>query len=68
MMPVMNGYELMHELKKLPQFETLPVIMVTAKGEDSEILEGYQSGADYYITKPFTIKQLDYGLKLFLNP
>lgn len=67
MMPEMSGYELMAELKKLPDFATLPVIMVTAKDRDSEILEGYQFGADYYITKPFTVKQLEYGLKIFLN-
>ena len=67
MMPEMNGYELLTEMKKLPKFKDLPVIMVTAKDEDSEILEGYQSGADYYITKPFTAKQLEYGLRLFLT-
>lgn len=66
MMPEMNGYELLEAMKKMPEFESLPVIMVTAKDQDSEILEGYQHGADYYITKPFTTKQIEYGLKLFL--
>jgi len=66
MMPQMNGYELMREMKETPEFERLPFIMVTAKDQDAEILEGYQSGADYYITKPFTSKQIEYGLKLFL--
>ena len=67
MMPVMNGYELLKKLKELPGYEALPVIMVTAKEQDSEVLEGYQAGADYYITKPFTAKQLEYGIKLFLS-
>lgn len=67
MMPEMNGYQLLAELKKLPEFKDLPVIMVTAKDQDSEILEGYQYGADYYITKPYTAKQLEYGLKIFLT-
>ena len=67
MMPVMNGYELLKKLKELPGYESLPVIMVTAKEQDSEVLEGYQAGADYYITKPFTAKQLEYGIKLFLS-
>ena len=66
MMPEMNGYQLMEALKAMPDFDSLPFIMVTAKDQDSEILEGYQSGADYYITKPFTSKQIEYGLKLFL--
>jgi len=67
MMPEMNGYELLTELRKIPEYKELPVIMVTAKDQDSDILEGYQFGADYYITKPFTSKQLEYGLKLFLT-
>ncbi len=67
MMPEMNGYELLREIKIQPAFKDLPVIMVTAKDQDSEILEGYQFGADYYITKPFTAKQLDYGIRLFLS-
>lgn len=67
MMPEMNGYELLREIKKLPQCKEMPCIMVTAKDQDSEILEGYNYGADYYITKPFTAKQLEYGIRIFLN-
>lgn len=67
MMPEMNGYELMEELKKIPDLSALPIVMVTAKDADGEILEGYQSGADYYITKPYTMKQIEYGIKLFIS-
>lgn len=67
MMPVMNGYELLGEIKKIPQYKSLPMIMVTAKDKDDEVLTGYQAGADYYITKPFTIQQLKYGLDLYLS-
>ena len=67
MMPEMNGYELLKEIKLIPEFKDTPIIMVTAKDQDSEILEGYQYGADYYITKPFTTKQLEYGIRIFLN-
>lgn len=67
MMPGMNGYELMAAIKALPQFTNKPIIFVTAKDQDSEVIEGYQGGADYYITKPFTSKQLAYGIKLFIN-
>lgn len=67
MMPEMSGYDLLIEIKKIPEYESLPIIMVTAKDGDSEILEGYQVGADYYITKPFTLKQLEYGINLFLG-
>jgi len=67
MMPEINGYEVLRQLKQMPEFKDLPCIMVTAKDQDSEILEGYQYGADYYITKPFTAKQLEYGIKIFLT-
>ncbi len=67
MMPNMNGYELLEELKKIIELEHMPVIMVTAKDQDDDILKGYQVGADYYITKPFTSKQLEYGIKLFIG-
>jgi len=67
MMPHMNGYELLQEIKNQAKFANLPVIMVTAKDKDSDVLDGYQHGADYYITKPFTSRQLQYGIKLFLS-
>jgi two-component system OmpR family response regulator len=67
MMPEMDGYQLLREMRQMPDFRDLPVIMVTAKDQDSEILEGYQFGADYYIPKPFTAKQLEYGIRLFLS-
>lgn len=64
MMPGMNGYELLGKLREMPQFRELPIVFLTAKDKDSEILEGYTSGATYYITKPFTTKQLEYGIKI----
>jgi CheY-like chemotaxis protein len=67
MMPGMNGYEVLTALRASDQFAELPVIMITAKDEDSDILEGYQFGADYYITKPFTTRQLEYGIRIFLT-
>jgi CheY-like chemotaxis protein len=67
MMPEMDGYQLMKRIKQMEEFGALPVVMVTAKDAETEILEGYQSGADYYIPKPFTRKQLVYGIELFLG-
>ncbi|RMD86034.1 MAG: response regulator [Candidatus Dadabacteria bacterium] len=64
MMPNMNGYELLEKIRAIPEYKELPVIMVTAKDKDSEILEGYKFGADYYITKPYTSKQLEFGIKI----
>jgi two-component system response regulator ResD len=68
MMPKMNGYELLDALRARPEFQKTPVIMVTAKDDDNEVLEGYRHGADYYITKPYTSKQIEFGLNLYLAP
>jgi DNA-binding response OmpR family regulator len=68
MMPRMNGYELLDALRNMEQFQSTPVIMVTAKDEDREVLDGYRHGADYYITKPYTAKQIEFGLNLYLAP
>ena len=67
MMPGMNGYEVLKEIREIDAYKELPVIMVTAKDEDSEMFEGYTHGADYYIPKPFTSKQIEWGIKTFLD-
>jgi len=68
MMPVMSGYDVVVRLKQQPETQNIPVIMLTAKGEDEDILTGYRDFAcDYYITKPFTSGQLIQGVKLVLD-
>lgn len=67
MMPEMSGLEVLEQLKKNPRTAKLPVILVTAKTQDEDVLVGYQYGADYYITKPCTAKQLLYGVGLVLG-
>jgi DNA-binding response OmpR family regulator len=53
MMPEMDGYEFLSCLRSNPSTQHLPVIMVTAKSGKMDILRGWRSGADEYITKPF---------------
>ena len=67
MMPEMSGLEVLQRIKGDAATEHLPVILVTAKTHDDDVLGGYQYGADYYITKPFTRKQLLYGIDLVLG-
>lgn len=67
MMPHMNGFELLQELRKVPAYESIPIFMVTARDSEEDVLEGYKLGADYYITKPYTTKQLRYGIELYLG-
>ncbi len=53
MMPQMNGIEVLRKLKEDAQLQLIPVIMVTALSEDSNVIEGLDAGAHDYVTKPF---------------
>ena len=53
MLPGKDGVEILKELKKSPEYADIPVIMATAKGEEYDKIKGLDSGADYYLTKPF---------------
>lgn len=67
MMPQMNGYEVLERLKSKHATSQVPVILVTARTQDDDVMTGYQHGADYYITKPYTAKQLLFGVELVLG-
>lgn len=67
MMPNMSGIEVLNRLKERPETSSIPVILVTAKSRDEDVLSGYKEGADYYITKPFSAQQLIYGVRLVLG-
>jgi two-component system response regulator RegX3 len=56
MLPGMNGYEICDRIRK--DDRDLAIIMLTAKTSDEEIIEGLKSGADDYVSKPFSIQQL----------
>ncbi len=67
LMPKKDGWEVVKEVRSNSKTERLPVILLTAKNEDSDMFKGYDLGANYYMTKPFTKAQLIYGLRLMLN-
>jgi two-component system, OmpR family, alkaline phosphatase synthesis response regulator PhoP len=52
-MPKRNGYEVCQAIKSDPGVQGIPVIMLTAKGQEVEILKGRELGAAAYVTKPF---------------
>jgi two-component system alkaline phosphatase synthesis response regulator PhoP/two-component system response regulator VicR len=58
MMPYMDGFEVLKSIRKDPEMEKLPVIMLTAKAQDKDVFEGYHYGADMYLTKPFNPREL----------
>ena len=55
MMPVLNGIELCHYMKKQDEWLHIPIILLTAKSSESDIIEGYEAGADDNITKPIQL-------------
>jgi CheY-like chemotaxis protein len=66
MMPVMSGLEVLAHMRASPRLGRIPVILLTARQSDRDVVEGYQLGADYYITKPCTAQQIEYGLRMVL--
>ena len=67
MMPQMNGLEVLARLKENPATAAIPVILLTAKSQDQDVLTGYKEGAEYYITKPCLTHELLYGINLVLG-
>jgi two-component system alkaline phosphatase synthesis response regulator PhoP len=58
MMPVMTGYDVLDKLKANPATQHIPVVMLSAKSQRTEVEEGLARGAHEYICKPFTPKDL----------
>lgn len=66
-MPVIQGHELCVKLKSDPRTSDIPVVMLTARGEEEDRLLGLDLGADEYVVKPFDIEQLDALLKRLIE-
>ncbi len=58
MMPLMDGFQLLHEVRHNPETAELPVIMLTAKAQDADVFRGWHGGVDAYLTKPFNPMEL----------
>ena len=67
MLPKMDGFEVCERLKNDPQTKKIPIIMLTAKGEEEDVIKGLEVGADDYITKPFSPKVLLARIKAVLR-
>jgi two-component system phosphate regulon response regulator PhoB len=58
MLPGLSGIELIRRLRARPETQSLPVIMLTARGEEGERVRGLATGADDYVVKPFSVPEL----------
>lgn len=57
-MPELDGLEVLKRLKSNPETSLIPVVMLTAKAQDSDVFKGWETGVDAYLTKPFNPREL----------
>jgi two-component system phosphate regulon response regulator PhoB len=67
MLPGLSGIELCRRLRARPETRQLPIIMLTARGEESERVRGLATGADDYIVKPFSVPELSARVRALLR-
>jgi DNA-binding response OmpR family regulator len=67
MMPVLSGFEVLRQLKGNAALRGVPVIMVTAKGQERDVVNGLREGATDYIVKPFSLKELAARVEMVLQ-
>ena len=67
MMPIMDGFELCKQLKRKKETSCIPIILLTAKINDKDYLEGLNCGADAYITKPFNFNVLQANIDMVIS-
>lgn len=67
MLPDISGIEICRRVRENPQWASLPVVMLTARSEEGDRLQGFESGADDYITKPFSPRELVMRVKAILR-
>jgi len=67
LMPKKDGWEVIKEAKSNSKSRNMPVILLTSKNENTDMVKGYELGANYYMVKPFTKAQLLYGLRLMFD-
>jgi DNA-binding response OmpR family regulator len=58
MMPRKSGYEICSRIRNQPEWRHIKIVMLSAKGRDAEVSKGLALGADLYVTKPFSTREL----------
>lgn len=67
-MPYRNGYELLADLRQRPAWNQVPVIMLTSRGREEDVVQGLNSGASDYLIKPFRPSELMARIGKLLRP
>jgi DNA-binding response OmpR family regulator len=66
MLPKMNGFDVCRRIRADPRWRGIKILMLTAKGRETEVAKGLGLGADVYVTKPFSTKELVAQVKALL--
>lgn len=66
-LPGLNGWEVCRQLRKDPKTKTIPILILTALAEESNRIQGLNAGADDYLTKPFSLRELLARIKALLR-
>jgi DNA-binding response OmpR family regulator len=67
MMPILDGFEVLRRLKAAPALREIPVIILSAKGREQDVMTGLRGGAVDYIVKPFSLKELTARVEIALR-
>jgi len=67
MLPVVDGYEVLKTLRKHERTASIPILLLTARREEAERVRGFEYGADDYVTKPFSARELGLRVKALLR-
>ena len=68
MMPLRSGYEVCTRMRERPEWRHIKIVMLSAKGRDAEVSKGLATGADLYVTKPFSTRDLIGKINNLLDP
>ncbi len=67
MMPRMDGIEVCQRIRSLPNVASVPILFLTARGKIEDKIEGFEAGADDYLTKPFDLRELELRVRALLR-
>ena len=67
MLPDLSGIDICKQIKKDAKLKSIPIIMLTAKSEEADKIRGFETGADDYVTKPFSTKELILRIQALLK-
>ena len=67
MMPLRSGYDVCKQVRERPDWRHIKIVMLSAKGRDAEVNKGLAAGADLYVTKPFSTREMIENINRLLD-